>query len=243
MSADASSILGHLHHVARERQRRAESPELGARVRSLKDYQQRRFARTYADLLASARYGAASRFFLEKLYGPTDFAERDAQFARVVPALVRLFPQDIVATVNTLAQLHALSETLDSKMATQLASSAVDRASYVAAWQTTGHPELREQQIALTLSVGESLDRLTRNPLVRHSLRMMHGPARAAGLGELQRFLECGFDTFKAMRGAQEFLATVGSRERALVHCLFGAGLQDSFDERHLRDTPLGQLP
>jgi hypothetical protein len=37
----------------------------------------------------------------------------------------------------------------------------------------------------------------------------------------LQRFLEAGFDTFKAMRGADEFLTTVGSRERALMAALF----------------------
>src|SRR6058998_1604614 len=95
----------------------AGSRQLDARVRLLKAYQQRRFARTYADLLATARYGAASRFFLEELYGPTDFDERDAQFVRVVPALVRLFSHEIIATVSTLAQLHALSETLDSTMA------------------------------------------------------------------------------------------------------------------------------
>ncbi|HEY2929566.1 FFLEELY motif protein [Piscinibacter sp.] len=241
--SDANSILGHLRAVAGERQRRAESLDLEACVRALKSYQQQRFARTYADLLATTRYGAASRFFLEELYGPTDFAERDAQFARVVPALVRLFPQDIVATVNALAQLHALSEALDSAMATQLAARTVDRAAYVAAWQATAHPELREQQIALTVSVGEALDRLTRNPLVRHSLHMMRGPSRAAGLGELQRFLETGFDTFKAMRGAQEFLATVGTRERALASSLFSANLQDAVDEGRLCDTPLGQLP
>jgi len=243
MSADANSILGHLRTVATERQRRAASPDLEPRVRLVKAYQQQRFACSYADLLATRRYGAAARFFLEELYGPSDFAERDAQFARVVPALVRLFSQEIVATVNTLAQLHALSETLDSTMATHLTSCAVDRRSYILAWQAARHPESREQQIALTLAVGESLDRLTRNPLVRHSLRMMRGPGRAAGLGELQRFLETGFDTFKAMRGAQEFLATVGSRERALAHCLFSANADDAFEERHLRDTALGQLP
>jgi len=49
------------------------------------------------------RYGPAAHFFLEELYGPRDFADRDTQFARVVPALVRLFPREIVATVAILA--------------------------------------------------------------------------------------------------------------------------------------------
>ena len=76
-------------------------------------------------------------------------------------------------------------------------------------------------QLALTLSIGDSLDKLTRKPLLRHTLRMMRGPARAAGLSALQQFLESGFDTFSAMRGAKEFLAMVSTREHALVTALF----------------------
>jgi len=243
MSANANSILQHLHTVAAERARRDASTELAVRVRSLKAYQQQRFARTYADLLLIPRYGPAARFFLEELYGPNDFSERDAQFARAVPAVVRLFPQEIVGTVNTLAELHALSETLDSETASHLVHVVVDPPSYLHAWQVTSRAGDREKQIALTLSVGESLDRLTRNPLVRHSLRVMRGPARAAGMGDLQHFLESGFDTFKAMRGAREFLSTIGTRERELARSLFDAPAQPSTAQRYLGDSALRQSP
>lgn len=225
--ANADSILGHLRTVEVERRRRAASTDLGARVHALKDYQQRRFSVTYRDLLASPRYGPAARFFLHELYGPRDFTLRDAQFARVVPALVRLFPADIVHTVETLGHLHALSESLDSLTAAHLPAVKIDSAGYIEAWQAAGHADDRERQIRLTLSVGEDLDRFTRNALLRHSLRMMRGPSKAAGLSELQRFLELGFDTFRAMRGAEEFLAIVGRRERTLVHALFAAGVDD----------------
>jgi hypothetical protein len=57
--------------------------------------------------------------------------------------------------------------------------------------------------------------------VLRGTLHMMRGPARAAGLGDLQRFLETGFDTFGAMRGAEAFLGAVQSREQALVDALF----------------------
>ena len=243
MSTPANAILGHLRTVAAERERRDASPELAVKVLALKRYQQNRFAKTYADLLVSPRYGQASHFFLEELYGPRDFSQRDAQFARVVPAIVRLFSDDIVGTVKTLAELHALSETLDSETASHLARSDVDAHTYIAAWQATGRAPDREHQIGLTLAVGESLEALTRNPLVRHSLRMMRGPARAAGLGDLQNFLETGFDAFKAMRGAREYLADIGQRERELARALFAAPVETSQTERHLRDTALGQLP
>ena len=60
-----------------------------------------------------------------------------------------------------------------------------------------------------------------------NSLRLMRGPARVAGLGELQRFLEAGFDTFKSMGGAKEFLSLIETRENRLSSALFGAGVAD----------------
>ena len=224
MPASPADILANLAVVDAERQRRSSVPALNARVVTLKSYHQRRFSLTYADLLRSERYGAASRFFLDELYGPGDFTPRDTQFARVVPALGRLFPRNMVEAVATLAELHALSETLDTTMAAQLEAERISGSDYIRAWQGTGRAPDRQRQIVMTLDLAARLDQLTHKPLLRNALRMMRGPARAAGLSELQRFLESGFDIFRAMNGAQEFIAVVGSRERALAAALFAAG-------------------
>lgn len=237
MHPDARTILDQLALVERERARRAADTRLAASVGAVKRFQRDRFARTYADLLGTPRYAAAARFFLDELYGPQDFGPRDAQFARVVPALVRLFPPEIVATVETLAHLHALSEQLDSAMGELLpAAAALGGSEYVGAWQRVGRAPDRERQIALTVSIGRTLDRLTRKALLRHSLHLMRAPARAAGLGALQQFLESGFDTFRAMGGAQEFLDTIDARERGLAALLFREGAATD-------PEALGQLP
>ena len=221
MPADSQSILEQLALVEHERQQRAADLSLAASVLRLKHYQQLRFERSYADLLADERYAPAAQFFLEELYGPRDFSKRDAQFTRVVPALVRLFPQEVVDTVATLARLHALSEAFDSAMARHLRGGAVDRPAYALAWRQVGRVEDREQQVELILDIGRSLDRLTRKPLLRRGLQLMRGPARSAGLSALQAFLERGFDAFRTMRGADQFLATIAARERALAAALF----------------------
>lgn len=222
MNHDAgAAILTHLQSVDDERKSRAADAALGERVLAIKRYQQRRFEHTYADLLAHPRYAGASNFFLDELYGPSDFTQRDTQFARIVPALVRLFPAEVVETVEALAALHALSERFDSAMGRALPSPEVDAESYMQAWQRCGDPAGRDSQVTLLRDVGRSLDRLTGNPLLRHSLRLMRGPARAAGMGALQSFLEAGFDTFRAMRGADEFLGLVDQRERALARALY----------------------
>jgi hypothetical protein len=240
MNADGIAILAHLNTVAAERQRRLADASLNERVRAVKHYQHARFAKTYVDILAQPRFTRAAQFFLDDLYGPKDFTERDAQFARIVPGLVRLFPSEIVGTVRSLGELHALSETLDSALAAHLSSPDIKASQYVRAWQAVGQPAERERQIALMLAVGSALDRYTRNPVLRHSLRLMRGPARAAGLAALQNFLESGFDTFREMRGAAEFLATIASRERALAAALFAA--DPSSLETRLASS-LGQLP
>ncbi|MDP1902010.1 MAG: hypothetical protein Q8K96_16410 [Rubrivivax sp.] len=224
MNEQGHHILQRLQDVATERARRAADHELAERVLAVKRYQHDRFRKTYADMLSSARYGRAAQFFLDDLYGAGDFTQRDTQFARIVPGLVRLFPHEIIETVVSLGDLHALSERLDTAMSGALGSSRVDDKSYADAWRVVAQPEERERQIALMLAVGGALDRYTRNPLLRHSLRIMRGPARAAGVGVLQAFLENGFDTFREMRGAREFLETVATRERDLAARLFAGG-------------------
>jgi hypothetical protein len=223
MTETGEAILRSLEVVASERAARAQDPALGDRVVAIKAFQHARFSHTYADLMQDPRYAAATKFFLDDLYGPADFAQRDAQFARIVPALVRLFPQEIVQTVADLGALHALSEQLDTAMARCVDVAQLDAASYGAAWRRVGDSAGRERQIQLMVSVGTALDRFTRNLLLRNSLRLMRAPAAAAGLGALQRFLETGFETFRAMRGAQDFLDTVASRERALAAQLFAS--------------------
>lgn len=244
-AALAQRIHQHLHTVAALRAARAADAGLAVGVLALKTYQSTRFARTYSDLLADPRYQAATRFFLEELYGPQEFAARDAQFGRVVPALVRLFPHEVVATVEQLGELHALSETLDDAGARHLqlqpgSAGPVDAMAYVRAWQAVGRQDARERQIALTLTIGQALDGFTRSRVLRTSLRMMRAPARAAGLSALQRFLEAGFEAFAAMRGAAPFLDTVGARERALAAALFDPQALRNLD---LGTAPLNQLP
>jgi hypothetical protein len=237
--SNAASILRDLQAVAGERGRRAADPRLAARVDAVKRYQHRRFARTYIDLLGDARYADAARFFLDDLYGPQDYSERDAQFARIVPALARLFPPSLIGTVADLTALHALAERLDTAMGQALGGVELSPDTYLRAWQATSGRADRERQIDLMLSVGRALDGYTRNPVLRHSLKLMRGPARAAGLGALQHLLERGFDTFAGLRGADPFLAVITQRERALAARLFDA----DDPQPSSPDDPLVQLP
>lgn len=236
----AARILDCLEQVDAERAARSIDPALQHRVLALKSYQHARFARTHADLLADPRYADAARFFLDDLYGPQDFAERDAQFARIVKPLTKLFPLEVLGTVASLAELHALTESLDSRMARSLPSNSMGAVDYVCAWQRTGEPDARQRQVDLVMRLGRQLDHYTHNKWLRQALRLMRRPAHAAGLASLQRFLERGFDTFGAMGGAEVFLSRIETRERQLIDALFNA---PDVTDATVCAAVLGQLP
>ncbi|WP_298927410.1 hypothetical protein [uncultured Ramlibacter sp.] len=229
----ARTIREAIASVALLRQAALDSPALGQAVGEIKRLQAARFAGTYADLLASSAYAAPARFFLEELYGDRDYEERDAQFGRIAGTIGKLFPAQAADTAVALARLHALTEDLDQAMAAAwLAGGAQDPATvprYIAAWRAVGRSAERQAQLAVVVDVGRQLARLTRAPGLRTMLRMMRGPAAAAGMGSLQRFLENGFDTFAAMarqpNGVETFLGSIAQRESSLIANLFDADL------------------
>lgn len=218
----AHTIRDAVARVEAMRAQTALDPALHAALAAVKALQARRFTGAYADLLRSADYGEAARFFLVDLYSDKDYSQRDSQFSRIAGALQRLFPQQVIATAVSLAQLHLLTEELDWQMADKwrmaMGVSGANRpAHYIAAWRSLGREPDRRRQLEIVLTVGKDLEHLTRTPGLRMMLKMMRRPARAAGLGALQDFLETGFDTFAKMtasgRSAATFLDTIQSRE------------------------------
>jgi hypothetical protein len=208
-----ASVAESLQRVHQLRCLRESDHCLAARVLAVKGHQHQRLSRDYSDLLNNPRYAAAANFFLEDLYGPGDFAARDAEFGRVVPAMSRLLPNEVLHTVGQLIELHALSEELDQELARANVGDHFDSQSYRAAWRAVGRQRDRQRQLSLLLAIGSALERHTRTPLLAATLRLMRSPARAAGLTRLQSFLERGLMAFAAMRGASDFLATIEKNE------------------------------
>jgi len=193
----------------------------------VKQFQHARFARDYTTLLSEPRYSEAARFFLEELYGPGDFASRDAEFERVVPWMAHVLPDEVMHTIADLIELHSLTEELDQQMATALGSTELDDRSYRAAWQTVGRRADRERQLGLLLAAGRALDRHTRSKMLAATLRVMRAPAQAAGLGQLQSFLEAGMTAFAGMGGAKEFLGFIEANEARTMSDLFGSKMKN----------------
>jgi len=219
-----SALIRELAHVAVLHDQRHADARLARSLERLSAWQARRLTQTYADLHVQPRYAAAIEFFETDLYGSTDFARRDADLARVVPILVRTLPERVIATVAQAMELNTLSQELDRALLARLPGR--DRpftvADYCRAYRLMGNRAGRERQIDLITDIGGALDRFVRMPLLHAALVMMRQPARLVGMLVLHDFLERGFTAFRNMHGADVFLATIRSRETALMNAIFG---------------------
>jgi hypothetical protein len=222
--AEATSDLQ--AHLAKLKALRGDAEGTPPRLAELKAWQSARLAESYADISSVPRYRAATSFFLDDLYGPKDFSGRDQAMLRIVPTMAKLLPASAVETAALAIELEALSESLDQRVASRLAAGPITDKSYAAAYRAAGTREERERQVELIEAVGLRLDALVKKPLVFRTLKLMRTPARLAGLEDLQDFLERGFDSFRQMQGAAEFLALIRERETAILNRLFSGAPQ-----------------
>jgi hypothetical protein len=192
----------------------------------LRHWQAQRLARTYADLAADERYAPAAAFFLSDIYGERDFSARDGAVERAYPLLQKTLPKAALAPIERAVELDALSKELDTALASALVgdpdvTDTITEAAYARAYRRCNNRAQRLHQIELTVAVGADLDRTVAKPLVHRLLILARAPARAAGFGELQDFLERGFAAFRHMGGAAAFLKTIETRERLILERLF----------------------
>ena len=224
----AATIRNALTQVTNLRAQAAATPQVARALARVKQVQARRFAGSYADLLGSSEYGPASQFFLHELYGEADYHERDAQFSRIAGSMAAVLPAATLDTVLTLAQLHALTESLDHALAQQWIASATrldDVAGYVLAWRALGHRAQRQEQLDSALQIGQQMVVLTRKSGLATLLKLMRRPAAGAGLASLHQFLETGYLRFAALsrtKGhAEHFLGVIAARESAWLEAMF----------------------
>ena len=194
------------------------------RLDEVKRWQHGRLAKTYADLSADTRYGPAAAFFLDDMYGDKDFSRRDEEMLRIYPTLVKLLPASTVETVDLALALDALAEAFDQDMARALSGFApITEATYAEAFRQVGRESERRRQVELVGEVGHRLDQMVKKPLIATTLRMLRKPAYMAGLGDLHEFLDHGFNAFRHMRGADEFLAIIMRRETTIMTRIFAS--------------------
>ena len=159
-------------------------------------------------------------------------ARRDADLARVVPILSATLPERVIWTVALAMELNVLSQELDRLLLGRLprADGQCTVAEYCKAYRRAANLPARRRQIELIGQIGKALDGYVKKPMLRGALAMMRQPARLAGYAALHDFLDRGFDAFRRMGGADEFLATIQARETAILEAI-ADGAYDPFPD------------
>jgi len=206
-----------------------------AELEHVQAWQRKRLAGVYADLISEERYRAAGNFFLDELYGGLHFRERDQEMERVLPVMVRMLRDDMILVLAEAFELQSLSLQFDMDMTAQFQQSGwdeLDTSRYGEIYRSCGRAPEREQQIELIHRLGLELNELVHHRLILWLLRTLRGPARAAGFGLLQSFLENGLNAFRIMGDGTEFIETVWRRESAVMQRLFAAD-ENPFEFMH----------
>lgn len=226
-------------HAAHLKQALADSHALAARfdepgfplsaLELLQNWQRERLANTYEELISQQRYSAAGEFFLAELYGGLHFRERDHEMERVLPAMTRMLRDDMLRVLAEAFELQSMSLQFDMDMTTALIEFGwdhLDTHRYGEIYRACGRPSDRKRQIDLIRRLGLELNELVHHRLVLLLIRTLRGPARAAGFGLLQSFLEQGLTAFQIMGDGTEFVETIWRKESEVMQSLFAGEVE-----------------
>lgn len=141
-------------------------------------------------------------------------------------SIAELHPELVPVVENTQAVQETAAQETDSILestAKEASEPHINQGIYAKAYRHAGRAEDRQRQIDSIMQVGRALDSVVHKFWVFQLLKLLRGPAVAAGFGELQHFLETGFDAFKQLKGADRFLKTIHERESAAMAAIFSA--------------------
>lgn len=226
MSAVLDNIIAYLQETEQMHERIAKE-NLNEKVRKLQAWQTNRLLTTHQDLWSSKRFHPAMQFFIDEIYGPKDFSQRDQQLAKVVPKMAKIIPEKALISLEAALQLNRLSLELDLALVHALGEQHVNRNSYFESYRGTNSKAQREEQIRLLETLGLDLAEVVKIPGISAILMLSRKPAKVAGVESLHAFLERGFKSFKKLGNVNDFIFPIISREKQMMKRLFCAANED----------------
>jgi len=220
------NLLGALRDLEKLKHQTVTGGGLDPRMAILRTWQSARLTNTYADLLDDQRYKPACLFFLEELYAPRDFSQRDHDIEQMYSFVQRIFPEAMIRPLRLTVEVHRLTNVLDAQLlevlVTQLAmTTTLTEAQYAEAYRRCDNYVERVKQIDQIYKIGYLLEEIMQNPLTGAALALAKTPARKAGWDELTTFMEKGYEAFRRMRDTEHFLKTIRQREKKILDQIY----------------------
>lgn len=219
MNDSTRQIIRHLHGM-RTMQEIAEKAGLMSTIRAVQAWQCKRLLVSHQHMYLQRRFKPAVEFFVNELYGPNDFSQRDQDIARVVPKMSTFLPQKALQSLASALHLNTLSFELDFDLAKQLVNIEIDRDTYADAYVSCDNFANRQQQIEYIRTLGNDLADVVKMKGISSLLFISRKPAKMAGVLALHEFLEKGFKSFKNLGNVDDFITPVVNKEHEIMQQL-----------------------
>ncbi|MCW8108323.1 hypothetical protein OPS25_07430 [Alteromonas ponticola] len=219
MNQTVQPLIQHLHRLNAKRELVERMGQLD-NIHQLQAWQCERLLASHQDLAQQKRYQDAMSFFVDELYGPKDFSQRDADIARVIPKLAKVLPDKAMLALEDAIALNALSFDLDLEVTEALEGQEINRDTYAVAYRKVGRQADRQKQLDLIYDLGMQLNDVIKIKGIGMLIKFARRPAKIAGLLTLHEFLERGFNAFKVIGDVHGFVDPVITREKELMETL-----------------------
>jgi hypothetical protein len=216
MNDYTQQIIRHLHGI-NTMQKIAEEAELMTTIKAVQSWQCKRLLVSHQHMYQQKRFKPAVEFFINELFGPNDFSQRDKDIARIIPKMSTFLPQKALQSLACALHLNTLSFELDFELAKRLVDTTINRDTYAKAYISCNNFASRQQQIDYIRNLGNDLADVVKIKGISSLLFISRKPAKMAGVLALHEFLEKGFKSFKNMGNVEDFITPLVNKEREIM--------------------------
>jgi hypothetical protein len=224
MTDYTKQIVRHLHGL-NTMQEIAEKAGLMPSIRAVQAWQCKRLLASHQQMYQQKRFKPAVEFFINELYGPNDFSQRDQDIARIVPKMSKFLPEKALQSLASALHLNTLSFELDFDLAKRLVDTEINRETYANAYVSCDNIASRQQQIDYIRNLGNDLADVVKMKGISSLLFISRKPAKMAGVLALHEFLEKGFRSFKNLGNVEDFIFPVVNKEQEIMQHLANPNL------------------
>ena len=230
MTDYTKQIVRHLHGL-NTMQEIAEKAEIMSTIRAVQSWQCKRLLVTHQHMYQQKRFKPAVEFFINELYGPYDFSQRDKDIARIVPKMSKFLPDKALQSLASALHLNTLSFELDFDLARKLVNTEINRDTYASAYVSCDNIANRQQQIDYIRTLGHDLADVVKMKGISSLLFISRKPAKMAGVLALHEFLETGYKAFKKLGNVEDFILPVIDKEQQLLRQLADPNIPNPLPE------------
>lgn len=208
------------------------NPQLAARLSTIQNWQKKRMQHVHAELFSVPEHHLMTQYFLNQLYGGSNFDVLAEQCERVLQAAKTfegLLPASVINTALKATELSVLAIELDQALAQRLdhdllddqQDPAINDQQMIQLCRSANQLNDRFHQFDLLDELGENLDKYVRSRFIHGVFKLSKGLSNRYGLNSLYQFTDEGFEAMKPLKSAKDFVGAFTQGERAMIQQVY----------------------